>query len=151
MTVSVETSISDEEVIRRFPGVEVDRDNVEHYRGLLQKKLLINLCENGHWIYPHRPMCPVDWSWNVRATEVSGKGTVYMFTLLRQGAPIPGVDFSTPHPIAAIELAEQEGLRYLATIVNCPIDQIHDGMLVELVWIERNGVPEAAFQPATKS
>jgi hypothetical protein len=144
--------ITDQEVLERFPNVLIDRDNVAHYRGLLQKKLLVNRCQDcGYWIYPERPICPECWSFNVRAEEVSGKGTVYMFTLLHQGPPIPGVDFSTPHPIAGIELPEREGLRYLSTIVNCPNQDIKIGMPVELTWIERAGVPAAAFQPAGKS
>lgn len=141
--------ITDEEVLTRFPNVLIDRDNIAHYRGLLQRKLLFNRCQkDGYWIYPHRPMCPECWSFDVKAEEVSGMGTVYMFTLLHQGAPIPGVDFSTPHLIAGIELPEREGLRYLATIVNVRNEDVKIGMPVRLTWIERNGVPEAAFEPA---
>src|ERR1700756_4366100 len=77
--------ISDEAVFAAFPGVLVDRDNVAHYRGLLQGKLLINRCAAcSYWIYPHRPLCPHCLSWDIRPTEVSGNGQVFMFTLIHQ-------------------------------------------------------------------
>jgi uncharacterized protein len=72
-----------------------------------------------------------------------------MFTLLRQGRAIPGVDYVTPHPIAAIELPEQKGLRYVATIVDCPNQAIHIGMDVHLTWLDRAGVPSPAFAPTS--
>src|SRR5262245_33815074 len=107
-------TFTDEEVLKRFPRDLIDRDNVDYYRGLLQKKLLINRCQDcRYWIYPHRPICPECWSFNVKVEEVSGKGKVWMYTLLHQGQPIPGADYSKPHLIAGVELPEREGLRYL--------------------------------------
>src|SRR5262249_16907222 len=102
----------------------------------------------GHWIYPHRPLCPSCWSWDVQPTEVSGDGTVYMFTLLHVDRG-PGEVFTTPYPSAAIELAEQPGLRYLATSVNCTNEDIKHEMRVRLTWIDRDGVPAPAFEPAS--
>ena len=141
--------ISDEEVLARFPSVWVDHDNKFHYKGLLQKKLLINKCQNcGYWIYPHRPLCPKCWSEDLVPTEVSGKGTIYLYTILHQGRAIPGVDYAkSPHPVIAVELPEREGLRYLSTIIDCPLDEIRVGMPVEMVWIDREGVPAVVFRP----
>jgi uncharacterized protein len=145
------TDISDDEVMQRFPDVLVDYDNLEHFRGLLQRRLLINRCQQcGYWIYPHRPMCPKCWSWRVEPTEVSGKGTLYMFTLslpTHLGSRIAGLDYAEPTPIGGVELPEREGLRYLAQIVNCPVDDIRIGMLMRLTWIDRNGTPAPAFEP----
>lgn len=137
-----------QDLLDRFPGYLIDYDNEQHYRGMLEHKLLLPRCDLcGHWIYPIAPMCPACWSTDTSFTQVSGKGRVYLFTLLYQGAPIPDVDFSTPHPIAGVELDEQPGLRYLAPIVNCELDQIQFDMPVELTWIERANMPAPAFQP----
>lgn len=145
--------ISDAEVLARFPYVLIDHDNKYHYKGLLTRRLLVNRCGDcGYWIYPHRPMCPECWSENIVPTEVSGKGTVYTFTLLHQGRAIPGVDYAKgPHPVVAIELAEQEGLRYLSTVVTGTPEEIYIGMPVELDWVERQGAPAVVFRPATPS
>jgi uncharacterized OB-fold protein len=141
-------AVSDEQVWEAFAGAMIDRDNFEHHRGLLERRLLINRCQAcGYWIYPHRPLCPSCWSWDVVPTEVSGEGTVYMFTLLHLDRG-PAAVLETPTPLAAVELAEQAGLRYLATVVNCAGGDIKHDMAVRLVWIDRDGVPAPAFEPA---
>jgi len=138
-------AMTDQEVLAKFPDVLIDQDNIEHYRGLLQRKLLINRCQEcGYWVYPHRPMCSRCWSERVAPTEPSGKGTVYMYTILYQGPP--GVDY--PQLVPAVELREHKGLRYLAPLVNCRHEDAYIGMPVELTWIERKGVPAPAWQPA---
>lgn len=141
--------ISDEEVLARFPDVHIDHDNKAYWKGKLEKRLLINRCQEcGYWVYPFRPCCPECWSDSVAAEEVSGKGAIYLLVFYHQGRPIPGVDYSTPYAVGAVELAEREGLRYVAPIVNAANDEIKIGMPVELVWIDRDGVPAPAFAPA---
>lgn len=141
---------SDEAVFAAFPGVLVDRDNIAHYRGLLAGKLLINRCTAcGYWVYPHRPLCPKCLSWEVRPTEVSGRGRVFLFTVIHQERE-PGDRLREPIVAAAIELAEQSELRYLARIVNCPGGAVELDMAVQLTWIARVGlVNMPAFEPAT--
>ena len=140
-------AVSDEQVFERFPNTLLSQDNFDYYRGLLEHKLLINRCkQDGTWIYPPRPMCPVCWSTDVVPTEVSGRGHVYGFTVLHQGREIEGFDF--PHLIAAIELEEQPRLRYLGPIIECEHDEVTEGAEVEMVWIEPGNVPVAAFKLA---
>lgn len=140
--------LSDREVFEAFPDTQISRDNIEHYRGLAEQRLLINRCQAcGQWIYPHRPMCPECWSWDVVATEVSGEGRVFTFTLLQQLRD-PDAFIAEPVVAAAVELKEQPGLRYLARIVGCPQDQIALDMPVRLTWIEEKGRPWPAFEPA---
>jgi uncharacterized OB-fold protein len=140
--------LSDQAVFDLFPEVMIDRDNIEHYRALAQGRLLINRCEEcGYWIYPHRPLCPRCLSWRVTPTEVSGRGRIFTYTLLHQ---LRDPDALVVEPVveAAVELAEQPGLRYLARIVGCPRDQLALDMPVELAWIEERGRPAPVFAPA---
>lgn len=142
-------ALTDEEVFALFPNVNIDRDNIAHYRGWAQGRLLVNRCADcGRWIYPHRPLCPECFSWNVTPTEVSGQGRVFTFTLLQQLRD-PNAFLAEPVVAAAVELAEQPGLRYLARIVNCPRDQITLDMPVSLTWIEEDGRLNPAFEPAS--
>jgi len=107
--------------------------------GLSERRLLINRCDDcGTWIYPHRPLCPNCWSWSVQPKEVSGLGRVYMFTLLHQLRD-PKAMIYEPMPVAAVELVEQDGLRYLSRIVHCKEQEIEHGMRVQLTWIEVDG------------
>jgi uncharacterized OB-fold protein len=109
------TEITDEEVVAKFPGVYIDHDNKDYWKGKLQKRLLFNRCQDcGYWIYPFRPVCPECWSDKVSAEEVGGKGFIYLLVFYHQGRPIPGVTYSPPYAVAAVELEEREGLRYVA-------------------------------------
>ena len=92
--------------------------------------------------------CPECWSSNVVPTEVSGKGTVYLLVVLHQGRPLAGTDYSAPVPVAGVELVEQKALRYVAPIVNCEPGDVRLEMPVELTWVDRDGAPAPAFQPA---
>ena len=144
--------LPDEQVLARFPKERIDPDNVGFYRGLLEGELRLNRCRDcGEWHMPQRAVCPRCWSENVVATPVSGRGTVHLLIFLHTGAPIPGVDYAAGHPVATIELAEQKGLRFTATLVNCVRSEMKIGLPVELTFIERDGRPAPAFQPARRA
>lgn len=141
------TEFGDHEIFDHFHDVKIDRDNITHYRGLLESKLLFNRCDDcGHWIYPHRPMCPECFSWKVTPTEVSGKGRLYMWTIIHQSRD-PNVPLTVPIVTASIELAEQKGLRYLSRIVDCPSETLAHDMPVALTWIQERGRKWPAFAP----
>ena len=96
------TALSDEELVRRFPGV--DRDTAAHARGRLEHRLLVNRCRDcGTWHQPPRPVCPRCWSPAVTATAVAGTGTIHLAIFLHQGPPADGVDYSTPYPVVTVE------------------------------------------------
>jgi uncharacterized OB-fold protein len=136
-------------VLERFPDVRLDHLNKQYYKGLLRRELLMNRCRAcGTWHTPLRPICPACWSADVSPVPVSGRGTVHLLTFLHQGPPAPGVDYSAGFPLAAIELAEQPGLRVAATVVDCPRELLRIGLAVELTWIDRDGAPWPAFRPA---
>jgi uncharacterized protein len=140
---------SDADIFAHFHDVKIDRDNIAHYRGLLGGRLLINRCGDcGWWIYPHRPLCPRCLSWNVVPTEVSGRGRLYMYTLLHHSRDANS-PVTEPVPAAAIELAEQPGLRYLSRLVNCPVAALSHDMPVVLTWIVEAGRRWPAFEPAS--
>ena len=138
-------AVSDQEVFDAFPDVYLTYDNIEHFRGLLQHRLMINRCaECGFWIYPLRPLCPECWSRDVRATEVSGDGVLYYQTTLLEGRRIDGFEY--PHLVGGVELAEQKGMRYLAPIVGVTGDAVEDTP-VRLVWLDTTAGPVAGFTP----
>lgn len=140
-------SISDEDLVKRFPGQPITHDNAEHYRGRLDHRLLLGRCRScQRWQSPPKPVCPECWSFDVEPAPVSGCGTIYMAIFLRQGPPAPGVDYSTPYPVVTVELDEQPGLRFTATVVGAENDAIRIGERVRLGWIERAGMPVPVFE-----
>lgn len=138
---------TDEELLARFPGHPLDHDTAAHYRGRLERRLLLNRCADcARWHHPPKPICPSCWSTDVRATEVAGTGTIHLAIFLHQGPPAEGVDYSTPYPVVVVELDEQLGLRFTSTVVGSPNDQITIGERVILDWIDRAGTPLPAFR-----
>ena len=134
--------MDDATVMRRFAGWPVDQDSVAHYRGLLQQRLLLNRCADcGEWHHPPRPICPMCWSFRIRPEEPSGGGTIFLLTFLEQGDDRP------PHPVATVELDDQAGLRYTATM-DGPLrpSDVCIGDRVVLTWIEREATIVPAFR-----
>ena len=142
--------VSDAEVLDRYPTTTIDQDNKEFYKGWLRRRLLLNRCAAcGHWHHPPAPLCPQCWSRDVVPTEVSGRGTVHLLIRLHQGPPAPGVDYTKgPYPVVSVELAEQAGLRFTSTVVNCAPEDLRIGLPVQLTWIDRAGAPFPVFAPA---
>jgi uncharacterized protein len=148
---SMTEAVTDEVVVQTFRGERVDHDSVAHYRGRLDRKLLVNRCGEpgcGTWHHPPRPICPSCWSSNVVATEVSGHGTIFMAIFLYQGPPAPGVDYATPHPVVTVELDEQIGLRFTSTVIDADNSEIVIGKRVTLDWVDREGAPFPVFRLA---
>ena len=139
--------VSDEDLLAKLPGVRVDRDNADHYRGLLEHRLLINRCSDCRaWHQPPRSVCPRCWSRAVQPEEVCGQGHIAFVTFLHQGPRAPGVDYVGGRPVAAVELVEQAGLRVSASIVDSPRETVVPGAATQLVWQERDGRPVFAFR-----
>ena len=145
-----DVEITEAELVERFPYVRMDHDTKHLYRGWLARELRLNRCRDcGFWHNPPKPVCPRCWSSAVEPTPVSGRGCVHLLTWLHQGPPAPDVDYAAgPHPVASVELAEQAGLRFTTTVVDCPRERLEIGLAVELHWIERFGAPFPVFRPA---
>jgi uncharacterized protein len=140
-------TVSDAQLVARFPGHPVDHDSASHYRGRLEHRLLINRCSRcGTWHHPPRPICSSCWSSDVEATEVSGAGTIHLMMLLHQGPSAEGVDYSTPYPVVTVELDDAPGVRFTSTVLDASNDEIRIGRRVRLDWFERGEAVIPAFR-----
>jgi uncharacterized protein len=143
----VPMTVSDGELLESFPKVVIDHDNKEFYRGWLARQLVLPRCTHcGTWLSTQRPICPNCWSFDLEHRPVSGRGTVHLLIWLHQGPSAPGVDYSTPYPVATVELEEQAGLRYTSTILDVHQDEVQIGDAVTLDWIERYEAPFPVFR-----
>jgi uncharacterized OB-fold protein len=84
-------------------------------------------------------------SWELVPTPVSGRGHVYMFTLIRQGRRIEEGTYDPPRVVAAIELEEQAGLRYLSTVTGMTPGEVVVGMPVQISWSDAPADPYPSF------
>jgi uncharacterized protein len=98
------------------------------------RQLVIQRCGAcGRWVHYPKAACPKCGSADLRPTPVSGRGLVYTFTVSHYlGAP--GFEKEMPYVVVLVELEEQEGLRVVGNLRDCPRDQVRVGMPVEVLF-----------------
>jgi uncharacterized OB-fold protein len=83
------------------------------------------------WFHPPAPVCPICTSLNVASQPVSGRGTVYSYTINYQAWD---AELADPFVIAIVALPEQEGLRFLSNVVGCDPSEVHIDMAVRVIF-----------------
>jgi uncharacterized OB-fold protein len=81
-------------------------------------------------------------------TQLSGRGEVFAFTVIREvvGRALRGFASDIPYVTAWIDL--EEGPRICSNIVGCPIEKVTIGMSVEVVFQEAaEGIYLPKFRP----
>jgi uncharacterized protein len=107
-------------------------------------QLLIEYCDDcARWAHPASGQCR-DCGAAVQPKPVSGRGTVFTYTVNHHPY---NPEIPTPYVIAIVELAEQEGLRVAANIVDCEPDSVACGMPVA-IRPEKDGAGAPQFAPA---
>jgi uncharacterized OB-fold protein len=107
-------------------------------------QLLTLRCDGcDRWVHPPLPRCPAcDGALHPEA--VSGKGTVFTFTVNRHPYH---PDVPLPYVIALVELAEQEGLRFMTNVVHCEPEAVEIGMPVRVTFEDRGEIFVPVFEP----
>lgn len=96
------------------------------------------------YIHPPSPLCPDCLGKKLEVEAVSGRAHLLTYTINHQ-AWIPGVPL--PYAIAIVEIVEQQGLRLMTNIVNCPIEEIEIGMPLRVVFEEYEDIFLPLFEP----
>ena len=101
-----------------------------------QERLIIQKCNacGEHIFYP-RIACPHCSADSLEWVEVSGKGTVYSFTVVEANAPSAFID-DMPFVVAVIRL--QEGVQMLSNIIGCDPHTVVCDMPVEVIFEKLN-------------
>lgn len=94
-------------------------------------------CGEAHH-YP-RAMCPHCGSDRTEWQDVSGRGTIYSYSVLRRATP--------PYTIAYVTL--EEGPTMMTNLVDCDVDALRIGQAVRVVFKPTDGGPPVpVFTPA---
>jgi uncharacterized OB-fold protein len=116
-----------------------------------QQKLRMQRCNDCRaWIWTPRPACFECGSENLAWSEMSGRGEVYSFTVIRQivgRGSSPAFQKEIPYVVAWVDL--EEGPRITTNIVRCPAEEVKLGMKVSVVFEQAS--PEVwmpKFKPA---
>jgi uncharacterized OB-fold protein len=117
--------------------------------GVARHELWIQRCQAcGHYIHYPKTICRFCQSRDLAGEPVSGKATLYSWTIAVQPFHPFWVD-KIPYTLATVELAEQPRLMFLTQIVDCPEDELEAGMPLEVTFVEQT--PELTlpfFRPA---
>lgn len=117
--------------------------------GVARGELWIQRCQAcGHYIHYPKIICRYCQSRDLAGEPVSGKATLYSWTIATQPFHPFWVD-KVPYTLATVELAEQPRLMFLTQIVDCPEDELEAGMPLEVTFVEQT--PELTlpfFRPA---
>jgi uncharacterized OB-fold protein len=135
------------EVDLRKPVPAVTPEAQPFWAAAAQQKLKIQRCkECNAWVWTPRPACVECGSENIEWTDVSGRGEVYSFTVIRQIAgrgASQAFQKDIPYVVAWVDL--DEGPRLISNIVGYPAENVRIGMKVAVsfeqaakdVWIPK--------------
>lgn len=125
----------------------IDEMSRPYWEGAKRHELLLQKCQEcGYYRYPPGETCPSCLSDKLEWVKVSGRGSVYTWTVFHQ-AYHPAYKDDIPYAVVVVEL--EEGPRMITNLVNCRIEDIKMGMPVEVVFddvTEEVSLPK--FRPA---
>lgn len=102
------------------------------WEALRSHRMVLQRCDGcGRYRFIPGEICPHCHSRAATWTPVSGRGSVYTYTVVHR-APTPAYQAHAPYVLAQVEL--EEGPRVSGTVVGVPPDQVSVGMPVQVVF-----------------
>lgn len=131
------------------PSVPDDPLTTPFWDGARKGELRIQRCrECGTYIHLPRPVCRNCRSFDLSWEAVSGRATLYSFTVTRR-AFHPYFAQHVPYPLGTVELAEQGGLHLISRLVDAEPGDLAIDMDLEVRFDDLgNGVVLPVFAPA---
>jgi uncharacterized OB-fold protein len=122
-----------------------DLESAAFWEGLRNHQLLILQCDDcGFWVHPPLGGCPLCLSSKLTPRPVSGRGTIYSFTISNREVT-PGV--LPPYAVALVDLEEQQTLRFVTMVVNVKAADVRIGMPVKVHYHDVDDATLALFEP----
>ena len=119
------------------------------WEGARAGKLVMPRCrECGSWVWCPRPLCGECGSNDLEWKELSGRGKIFAFTVIREvvGSALRGFGPDIPYVTAWVDL--EEGPRFCSNVIGCPMDDVKIDMEVEVVFEDTGrGITLPKFQP----
>ncbi|MET0378312.1 MAG: OB-fold domain-containing protein [Spongiibacteraceae bacterium] len=127
------------------PLPALNYDSRAFWTGGERGELLIYRCQDcSYYVHPPVRFCPQCESRKVEPEPVSGRGVVTSFTVNhKQWLP----NLPVPYVLALVSIAEQEDVRLVTNIVNCPVDSVNIGMPVQVRFEQNEDLWVPLFEP----
>ena len=108
-------------------------DNREFYEAARRGELVFQRCAAcGRFRHYPRPICPSCLSREYSWERVSGRGSVFTWTIVR-GPTLPAFEHKVPYNVVDVLL--EEGVHFVAEVLDCPPDAIHAGLAVVATFV----------------
>ncbi len=119
--------------------------NAPYFAGARDGALRLQQCRScRQYVFYPRAWCPACRHTDLHWVDVSGRGLVVTFSVVRQ-APSPAFAAEVPYVLAVVELAE--GPQVMANIVGAAPERVHVGLRVRVVFEQRGDVWIPQFEP----
>ena len=123
--------MTDEKAGRPVPKPSIYVDTKPFWDGAKAGKLMVQYCKDtGRFQHYPRPVSIFTGSRNLEWREVSGKGTVFSYTIAHRGTPA----FVGAEPYAIVSVTLDEGVNLIAGMVHCKAEDLKVGMKVKAYW-----------------
>jgi uncharacterized OB-fold protein len=117
-----------------------------YWKSVQERRLDLPRCTGcGKFHFYPRATCPHCGSGNLEWKTVSGRATVYSYTVVYR-APGPAFAAEVPYVVATLTL--EEGPHLMSNVVGCPSDTVRIGMPVKVDFRELEGTLLPVFRPA---
>jgi len=108
-----------------------DHETAFFWEATARRQLEILRCQTCKtWVHYPKPSCWNCSSGDLKPEGVSGRGTVYSYTVTHQDVP----GYTAPFAVVIVELEEQAGLRMVSNVVDVPPEDVRIGMPVEVTF-----------------
>jgi uncharacterized protein len=131
----------------RFDLPTPEPETQPFWDGTREGRLLVKRCADcGRAHFYPRPFCPHCWSAEVTWEEVSGRATLYTWSVVHRN-DLPPFPQRVPYVAAVVDL--EEGPRMMTNVVGCDPSALKIGMPLEVTFEERTDeVTVPVFRPA---
>ena len=117
-----------------MPLPQFGPDDKPYWDYCRQRELRFQTCADcGKFRHPPAPACASCGSFTTKWTQVSGRGTVYSYTVARH--PVyRALKQTPPYNIAVIMMEGADDVRIVSNVIDAQPDEIQIGLPVELLW-----------------
>ena len=124
---------------RPKPVPIADELSAPFWNAARERRLTIQRCSDcGYFNHPPRPFCDACLSQKLAFERVSGRGTIYSFTVMHQ-RDVSGFEHEAPFINIVVEVVEQPMLLMVANLLITERHRVHIGAPVEVYFEDRGG------------
>lgn len=115
-------------------GIGPDAITRPFWEACARRELRLQRCAGcGRFRQPPSPGCPRCGSARSDWPLVSGRGTVFSYTVVHHAA-VPPLASEVPYNVVVVELDDAPGARLISNLLDVPPDEVRVGLRVEVAW-----------------